>query len=75
MKERLESLVGKEAHYLWVGTFHAISLRILRKYGHLLGYERDFVIYDGRDQRTLVGNCLKELNMDTKRYPAKMVRI
>lgn len=75
MKERLENLVGKEAHYLWVGTFHAISLRILRKYGHLLGYEKDFVIYDGTDQRTLVGNCLKELNMDTKRYPAKMVRI
>lgn len=75
MKERLEELVGTEAHYLWVGTFHAISLRILRKYGHLLGYEKDFVIYDGTDQRTLVGNCLKELNMDSKRYPAKMVRV
>lgn len=74
MKERLEELVGAESHYLWVGTFHSISLRILRKYGYLLGYEKDFVIYDGTDQRTLIGNCLKELNMDPKRYPPKMVR-
>lgn len=74
MRERLEELVGDEAHALWVGTFHSISLRILRKHAQLVGYPSDFVIYDSTDQRTLIGQCLKELEMDPKTYTPKMVR-
>lgn len=74
MAERLEELVGDEAGSLWVGTFHGIALRIIRAYPEKLGYDRDFVIYDSSDQRTLLNRCLKELDMDPKRYPVKMVR-
>lgn len=74
MKDRLEELIGARADSLWVGTFHGIALRILRQYFDLLGYGKDFVIYDSSDQRTLISQCLKELEMDAKTYPPKMVR-
>ncbi|HHT21104.1 MAG TPA: UvrD-helicase domain-containing protein [Tissierellia bacterium] len=74
MKERLHELVGPEASSIWMGTFHSVAIRILRSHFTELGMSRDFVIYDATDQRTLVSQVLKELNFNTEKYPAKMVR-
>src|SRR5690554_6730719 len=52
MKERLEKLIGSDANDLWVGTFHACCVRILRRDIEKLGFDRSFVIYDTDDQQT-----------------------
>ncbi|MDN5351090.1 MAG: ATP-dependent helicase UvrD/PcrA [Clostridiales bacterium] len=71
MKSRIESLVGPVTTQMWVGTFHAICVRILRRDGEAIGYGRDFVIYDTTDQKSLIKACLKQLNIDEKRLPVK----
>jgi len=72
MKERVERLVGMEdAKDIWVSTYHAACVRILRKDIDKLGYNRNFVIVDTRDQLALIEECLKELDLDSKRYPAR----
>lgn len=71
MKARIEALVGPVTRQMWVGTFHAICVRILREDGHLIGYSKDFVIYDTTDQKALVKACYKELNIDEKVTPIK----
>ncbi len=60
MRERLERLVGSRARALWMGTFHALGLRILREHAHRLGYPRDFVVLDREDQRRLLKEILPE---------------
>lgn len=69
MKSRIESLVGPVTSQMWVGTFHALCVRILRRDGHHIGYSSDFVIYDTTDQKALVKNCFKALNLDDKQTP------
>ena len=54
MKERVEKLVGEVAKDMWIGTFHSICVRILRKYIDRLGFVHSFVIFDTSDQRTLI---------------------
>ncbi|MFZ5639289.1 MAG: DNA helicase PcrA [Bacillota bacterium] len=71
MKERLADLIGIQSEYLWVCTFHAACVRILRREIGVLGYDRNFVIYDSADQQTLLKQCLKELNIDDKRFPPR----
>lgn len=71
MKSRIESLVGPVTNQMWVGTFHAICVRILRRDGHLIGYGNDFVIYDTTDQKALLKACYKALNIDEKNTPVK----
>lgn len=71
MKARIEQLVGPVTHQMWVGTFHAICVRILRRDGHLIGYGTDFVIYDTTDQKSLLKSCYKALNIDEKNTPIK----
>ena len=66
MKERIEKLIGDAAKDLWMGTFHSICVRILRKYIDRAGYSSDFVIFDSSDQKTLVKQCIKSLNLDDK---------
>ncbi|MBQ3226422.1 MAG: UvrD-helicase domain-containing protein, partial [Clostridia bacterium] len=73
MKERIENLIGESADGMWIHTFHACCMKILRKNIHLLGYNSDFVIYDTSDQKTLMKRCLKELDMDEKFFPIKGV--
>lgn len=73
MKARIEGLIGPVSSTMWVGTFHAVCVRILRTDGSRIGYERDFVIYDGTDQKTLVKSCLKEKNIDPKIVTPKFV--
>lgn len=69
MKERIEQLIGEISERMWIGTFHATCAKILRKEAHRLGYKRNFVIYDQGDSNRLVSACLKDLNLDTKRFP------
>lgn len=71
MKERLADLVGLRSDSLWVSTFHSACVRILRREISRLGYNRNFVIYDTADQHTLLKNCLRELNLDDKKFPVK----
>lgn len=68
MKERVERLLGQQGDGLWIGTFHAICVRILRQEITKLGYKSNFVIYDTSDQQTVVKEVLKELNLDPKRF-------
>ena len=69
MKNRIEALVGSGVAAMWVGTFHAICVRILRRHGDYIGYSRDFVIYDTTDQKSLIKSCFKALNLDEKQTP------
>lgn len=73
MKERIEKLIGDAAKDLWMGTFHSICVRILRKYIDRIGFKSDFVIFDTSDQRTLVKECLKSLKLDDKIFTDRAV--
>ncbi len=68
MKERVENLIGDVANDMWLGTFHAICVKILRRYIDRIGFNSSFVIFDTSDQRTLVKQCIKELNLDDKMF-------
>lgn len=69
MRERIAGIVPKQAQDLWVCTFHAACLRILRHQAGFAGYTSHFIIYDAADQKTLIKECLKELNLDEKKFP------
>lgn len=73
MKERVEKLVGEVAKDMWIGTFHAICVRILRRYIDRIGFTSSFVIFDTSDQRTLVKQCIKQLNLDDKIFTDRSV--
>ena len=68
MRERVEELAGDRAGSMWIMTFHAMCLRILRVYPEEAGYEPNFVIYDGTDQKTLVKNILKENGISDREF-------
>ena len=74
MRERCHALLGDRAADLWLGTFHAIGVRLLRQHGSRLGVGRNFVIYDDDDQETLLKRVLKALNLSDKSYPIKALR-
>ncbi len=71
MKTRIENLVGETANDIWVGTFHSMCVRILRREIEKLGFTRDFVIYDTADTKVVIKECIKELNLDEKIYGDK----
>lgn len=73
MKERVEALMGRKAEFMWICTFHSACVRVLRKEIGLLGYDTNFAIYDSADQQTVIKQCLKELNIDDKRFPPRAV--
>lgn len=73
MKERVEALVGNAINDIWLGTFHSICVRILRKFIDRLGYDTSFIIFDTTDQKTLMKQVLKELNVDSKMFSEKSV--
>ena len=73
MKERIEKLIGDDAKDVWMGTYHSICVRILRRYIDRIGYKSDFVIFDTSDQRTLVKECLKTLTVDDKLFTDRAV--
>ena len=68
MRERVDNLVEIGAESIWVSTFHSTCVRILRRYIDRLGYDRDFSIYDADDQKVLMREVIKSLNLDPKKY-------
>ena len=74
MKERIAMLVEENAKDIWMGTFHSICVRILRKHIEKIGYDSSFVIFDTSDQKSLIKKCLKELQIDDKQISEKSVQ-
>lgn len=72
MRQRIDDLVGLGSESIWVSTFHSTCVRILRRYIDRLGYDTNFTIYDGDDQKTLMKEICKRLEIDTKIYKEKM---
>ena len=68
MRERVDQIVDFGAEDIWVSTFHSTCVRILWRYIDRLGYDRSFTIYDGDDQKTVIKEVCKKLNIDTKIY-------
>ena len=66
MKERINTLIGEDSTGMWVGTFHSISLRILRRDAKLVGYDNNFVIYDEDDKKKLLTELSQKAGIDTK---------
>ncbi|NLW06370.1 MAG: UvrD-helicase domain-containing protein, partial [Clostridia bacterium] len=73
MKERLEKMIGREAYKVWVSTFHAACVRVLRRDAQHIGYRPNFVIYDADDQQVVIREVLKELNLDDKKFPPRLL--
>ncbi|MCI8277737.1 MAG: DNA helicase PcrA [Clostridia bacterium] len=73
MKERVEKLVGDVTKDMWIGTFHSICVRILRRQIDRIGFDTSFVIFDTSDQRTLVKQILKSQNLDDKIFTDRSV--
>ena len=73
MKERIELLVGDAAKDMWVGTFHSICVRILRKFIDRIGFDSSFIIFDTSDQKTMVKQILKDLQLDEKLFSDRSV--
>ena len=66
MQERVQALIGDRANDMWISTFHSTCVRILRREIEKLGYKKNFTIYDGTDQKTLIKECIKILNINDK---------
>jgi DNA helicase-2/ATP-dependent DNA helicase PcrA len=73
MKTRIEALVGPVSAAMWIGTFHSMLLRILRRYADRIGYSSHFTILDTDDQQRVIKQCCKELSIDEKRFPVRML--
>ena len=73
MKERIENLVGDVAKDIWMGTFHSICVRILRRFIDRIGFDSSFIIFDTSDQRTLVKACVKSIGLDDKMFTDRSV--
>jgi DNA helicase II / ATP-dependent DNA helicase PcrA len=74
MKERIEHILGNsEARNLYIGTFHSVFARILRKEAHRLGYPNSFTIYDTDDAKSVVKTVINELDLDDKHYKPNIV--
>lgn len=68
MRERIDKIVGFGAESIWVATFHATCVRILRRHIELLGYDSNFAIYDTDDSKSVMKDILKRLKVDTKQF-------
>ena len=73
MKERAEKLVGDNIKDIWIGTFHSICVRILRRYIDRLGFDSSFAIFDTSDQKSLIKECIKNCNLDEKLFSEKSI--
>jgi DNA helicase-2/ATP-dependent DNA helicase PcrA len=74
MKERVANLVGRIAEGMWVSTFHSACVRILRREAPRLGYRSSFSIYDDADSVRLVTMCIRDLDLDPKQFPPRVIR-
>lgn len=73
MKERVRNLVGEVANDMWIGTFHSVCVKILRKFIDRIGFDSSFVIFDTSDQKTLIKQILKAKELDDKIFTDKSV--
>ena len=73
MKERIANLVGDVAKDIWMGTFHSICVRILRRFIDRIGFDSSFIIFDTSEQRTLVKSCIKSVGLDDKMFTDRSV--
>lgn len=74
MRERVEKLVGADAGEMWIGTFHSVCVRILRRDIEKLGYQRSFTIYDEDDQNRVIKDAIKALHVDEGKLQLREVR-
>lgn len=74
MKERIEKVVGKRASNIWAGTFHSLFARILRVEAPHIGYPSNFTIYDSDDTKSLIGQIIREMNLDKTVYQANAIK-
>ena len=74
MKERVEALVGQVSNDMWLGTFHSVCVRILKREIELLGYTRDFNIFDEIDKEKVIKEVMKKLNIDEKVYSVGLIK-
>jgi len=75
MRDRVEALVGS-VRGMWILTFHSACLRILRSEAELIGYNKDFTVYDPTDQKAVIKRCLKDRNLDDKKFtPAYVLTV
>ncbi|AZK45985.1 DNA helicase PcrA [Paenibacillus lentus] len=74
MQERVSGLVGQEGRDIWVSTFHSMCVRILRRDIERIGFSSSFSILDSTDQLSVIRNCMKDLNIDTKKFEPKAVQ-
>jgi ATP-dependent DNA helicase UvrD/PcrA len=74
MKERIHKLVGKNAAHIWMGTFHSIFARILRREANFIGFDRNFSIYDEQDGKKLIEDIMKVMNLSTENHKADAVQ-
>ena len=73
LKSRLTDFLGADGENVFASTFHSMCVKFLRRDINRIGYDRNFTIYDTADQQTVVKECLKELNIDDKKYPPRAV--
>ncbi len=73
MRERVDNIVGYGSENIWVSTFHSTCVRILRRYIDRLGYDTNFTIYDSDDQKTLIREVCKYLDIDTKKFKERAI--
>lgn len=73
MRERVDDIVGFGSEQIWVSTFHSACVKILRRFADLLGYERNFVIYDTDDQKHVMKEICKRLHIDTKVHKERAI--
>ena len=74
MKDRIEKLVGDDTKDMWIGTFHSICVKILRRTIDKIGFDSSFAIFDTSDQRTIIKECIKELELDDKIFTDRSVQ-
>ncbi|WP_010496892.1 DNA helicase PcrA, partial [Paenibacillus elgii] len=74
MQERVSALVGPQGQDIWVSTFHSMCVRILRRDISRIGFTSNFTILDSGDQLSVIKNCMKEMNIDSKKFEPKAVQ-
>ncbi|AZN38463.1 DNA helicase PcrA [Paenibacillus albus] len=74
MQQRVSALVGNSGQDIWVSTFHSMCVRILRRDVSRIGFSNSFSILDSADQLSVIRNCMKDLNIDTKKFEPKSVQ-
>ena len=74
MKERIGRLIDYSIDRMWIGTFHSVCVRILRRYIDRIGYDKNFTIYDADDQKIVIRDCIKELDLNPKNYNANTIK-